>query len=367
MDYGAEVQVVMTASAQKFMTPLVFETLSGKPVLSDMFDGEYIGTRHIELVKESDLILIAPATGNIIAKTINGIADDLLSTIILAGWRKTLFAPAMNINMLENPATQSNFKKLVEMGSEIIEPSEGLLACNDIGKGKLASIDEICEAVETRLLGQGLLKGKKILVTAGPTREKIDAVRFISNYSTGKMGLALALEAKKEGADVTLITGPVNLDIPIGINTIRVESADEMLDVLLKNNADHLYMSAAIEDFIPVNFSDEKLKKDKMPEAIAIKKAPDLVVAYHEKNPDTIITGFSVEIENGKNNSVSKLEKKGLDFIVWNNPTVEGAGFGHDTNEVTVFSRDGQEWFLPINTKRIIAHKIIKITSDIRD
>ncbi|MBN2279010.1 MAG: bifunctional phosphopantothenoylcysteine decarboxylase/phosphopantothenate--cysteine ligase CoaBC [Candidatus Marinimicrobia bacterium] len=363
VDYGAEVQVVMTASAQKFMSPLVFEALSGKPVLTHLFSGGFVGTRHISLAKEADLILIAPASANIIAKTVHGIADDLLSTIILAGWHKMLFAPAMNVNMLENPATRTNIEKLMKRGVSIINPGEGLLACHDEGKGKMASVAEICEAVEAKLLGQGLLTGKKVVVTAGPTREKIDAVRYISNYSTGKMGLALAMEAKKEGAQVTLITGPVSLDIPRDIDTVKVESAREMLKALLNQAADYLYMSAAVEDIVPEEIIHRKLKKEFLPNVIPVKKAPDIVSAFRKKFPDTKITGFSVEIEQGKENSLYKMETKGLDFIIWNNPETEGAAFGHDTNEVTVFSREGKEWFLPKDTKRNIASRIIKITT----
>ncbi len=362
-NFGAEVQVVMTTSAQKFMTPLIFETLSGKNVFCEMFEGEYVGTRHIDLAKEADLILVCPATANIIAKTAHGIADDLVSSVILAGWKKTVFAPAMNVNMWENPATQNNLEKLGEMGMRIIAPVKGLLACNDIGTGKLANIDDICNSVEKLINGKSLLKDKKVIITAGPTREKIDSVRFISNYSTGKMGLALALEAQKEDADVTLIIGPVNLDIPQNIKTIVVESAVEMQKALLDNqdNVDYLFMSAAVEDFIPTEIFQKKLKKNNIPDSIEIKMAPDIVASFRKKHNETCIVGFSVEIENGKSNSIEKMNKKGLDFIIWNNPEIDGAGFGHDTNEVTIFSKENKEWFLPKNTKRNIAYNIIKL------
>jgi phosphopantothenoylcysteine decarboxylase/phosphopantothenate--cysteine ligase len=213
-----------------------------------------------------------------------------------------------------------------------------------------------------------LLKDKKVVVTAGPTREKIDAVRYISNYSSGKMGLALALEAHNEGADVTLIAGPVNLQIPAGIKTLHVNTAAEMLTALLQSgeNADYLFMAAAIEDFVPVKSFSRKIKKNNIPAAIEIQAAPDIVTEFRQRNSRTNIVGFSVEIEQGKENSLAKLNKKGLDYIVWNNPATEGAAFGHDTNEVTVFSKQNDEWFLPKDTKRNIARKIIKIISQNR-
>ena len=368
VDYGAEVQVVMTASARKFITPLVFDTLSGRKVYTDMFAGEYVGTRHIDLAKFADLVVICPATANIIAKTVHGIGDDLLSSLLLASQQNTLFAPAMNVNMWNSPATQENLAKLKAYGHAVIEPAEGLLACNDQGKGKLAGIEEICEAIEKKLTGRSLLKDKKVVVTAGPTREKIDAVRYISNYSSGKMGLALALEAHNEGADVTLIAGPVNLQIPAGIKTLHVNTAAEMLTALLQSgeNADYLFMAAAIEDFVPVKSFSRKIKKNNIPAAIEIQAAPDIVTEFRQRNSRTNIVGFSVEIEQGKENSLAKLNKKGLDYIVWNNPATEGAAFGHDTNEVTVFSKQNDEWFLPKDTKRNIAREIIKIISQNR-
>ncbi|MFP4548215.1 MAG: bifunctional phosphopantothenoylcysteine decarboxylase/phosphopantothenate--cysteine ligase CoaBC [Fidelibacterota bacterium] len=368
VDHGAEVQVVMTPSAQQFMTPLIFETLTGKPVYTDMFKGDYVGTRHIDLAKDPDLVLICPATGNILAKAAQGIADDLLSSTILAAWEKLMFAPAMNVKMWENPSTQKNMEILQTRGFPVIQPKSGLLACNDIGTGKLADIDVIIEAIYTHLKGKKRLAGKKVLVTGGPTRERIDSVRFISNYSTGKMGLALAQEAQKEGADTTLITGPVNLDIPVNLKHLQVESAAEMLTTLSKQEKkiDYLFMSAAIEDFIPVNTSDDKIKKDQMPNSIPVKQAPDIVSDFRKAHSETCIIGFSVESAQGKENSLAKMARKGLDYIVWNDPQNEGAAFAHDTNEVTLFSKSGQEWFLPKRSKRGIAENIIKIISDYR-
>ena len=361
-DEGVEIRVVMTKSAQQFMTPLIFETFSKKPVLTDMFSGGMVSTRHIDLANDSDLILICPATADIVAKTANGIADDLLSTIVLAAGNKTIFALAMNMNMYENPITLENIQKLKKLGYGFIEPEEGDLACNNKGKGRLADERIIIEYLDTWLNGKHLLKGKKAIVTAGPTREYIDPVRFISNRSTGKMGFALAEEAVKEDGNVLLITGPTMLKPPPGVEVIRVESAREMGKVLSENagEADFLFMSAAVEDFCPANFSENKIKKSEPLKEIPLTLSPDLVYSFRAKNPKACIVGFSVEIENGKNRSIQKLVSKNMDYIVWNDPSKDGTGFESDTNEVLMFSANGDEWYFKKNTKRKIAEMIIK-------
>ncbi len=365
-NYGADVQVIMTNSALRFMSPLVFETFSGKNVYSSIFDEGYVGTRHIDFAKEADIVLICPATANIIAKAASGIADDLLSTIILAAGTKTVFAPAMNVNMYKNPATMENMDKLKKIGYGFIDSETGMLACNDIGKGKLTNIDKILEYLNMTLNGTNKLKGKKVLVTAGPTREYLDPVRYISNRSSGKMGLALAEEAKKEGAEVLLVTGPVSIDIPNDLETIKVESAIEMRDTLIQNSdsVDFLFMAAAIEDLCPAEYIDTKIKKNDTITEIPIKLAPDIVSEFRQKNKKTCIVGFSVEMNDGKERSINKMQKKGLDYIVWNNPKDDGVGFEHDTNEVTLFSQNGHEWFLSKNSKRNIAENIIKIITE---
>lgn len=361
-DEGVEIRVVMTKSAQQFMTPLIFETFSKKPVLTDMFSGGMVSTRHIDLANDSDLILICPATADIVAKTANGIADDLLSTIVLAAGNKTIFALAMNVNMYENPITLENIQKLKKLGYGFIEPEEGDLACNNKGKGKLADERIIIEYLDTWLNGKHLLKGKKAIVTAGPTREYIDLVRFISNRSTGKMGFALAEEAVKEDGNVLLITGPTMLKPPPGVEVIRVESAREMGKVLSENagEADFLFMSAAVEDFCPANFSENKIKKSEPLKEIPLTLSPDLVYSFRAKNPKACIVGFSVEIEDGKNRSIQKLRSKNMDYIVWNDPSKDGTGFESDTNEVLMFSANGDEWYFQKDTKRKIAEMIIK-------
>ncbi len=361
-DEGVEIRVVMTKSAQQFMTPLIFETFSKKPVLTDMFSGGMVSTRHIDLANDSDLILICPATADIVAKTANGIADDLLSTIVLAAGNKTIFALAMNMNMYENPITLENIQKLKKLGYGFIEPEEGDLACNNKGKGRLADERIIIEYLDTWLNGKHLLKGKKAIVTAGPTREYIDPVRFISNRSTGKMGFALAEEAVKEDGNVLLITGPTMLKPPPGVEVIRVESAREMGKVLSENagEADFLFMSAAVEDFCPANFSENKIKKSEPIKEIPLTLSPDLVSSFRAKNPKACIVGFSVEIEDGKNRSIQKLVSKNMDYIVWNDPSKDGTGFESDTNEVLMFSANGDEWYFQKDTKRKIAEMIIK-------
>jgi len=361
-DEGAEVRVVMTKSAQQFMTPLIFETFTGKPVLTDMFTGRIVSTRHIDLANDSDIILVCPATANIVAKVANGIADDLLSTIILAAGSKTMFALAMNVNMYENPITQANLQKLKKLGYGFIEPEEGDLACNNKGKGRLADERIIIEYLDTRLNGKHLLKGKKVIITAGPTREYIDPIRFISNRSTGKMGFALAEEAVKEDGDILLITGMTMLEPPSGAKLIRVESAKEMEKVLIENanDADFLFMSAAVEDFCPANYSVNKIKKSESLKGIPLNLSPDLISSFRTKNPNACICGFNVEIEDGKNRSFQKLKRKKMDFIVWNDPSKEGAGFESDTNEVVMFSANGDEWYFKKDTKRKIAEMIIQ-------
>ncbi len=361
-DEGAEVRVVMTKSAQQFMTPLIFETFTGKPVLTDMFTGRIVSTRHIDLANDSDIILVCPATANIVAKVANGIADDLLSTIILAAGSKTMFALAMNVNMYENPITQANLQKLKKLGYGFIEPEEGDLACNNKGKGRLADERIIIEYLDARLNGKHLLKGKKVIITAGPTREYIDPIRFISNRSTGKMGFALAEEAVKEDGDILLITGMTMLEPPSGAKLIRVESAKEMEKVLIENanDADFLFMSAAVEDFCPANYSVNKIKKSESLKGIPLNLSPDLISSFRTKNPNACIVGFSVEIEDGKNRSFQKLKSKKMDFIVWNDPSKEGVGFESDTNEVVMFSANGDEWYFKKDTKRKIAEMIIQ-------
>jgi len=365
-DYGADVTVIMTAAARQFMTPLIFETFSRNPVLTDMFAGPKVETRHVDLAASADLILISPATANIIAKTAHGIADDLLSTVILVGGHKTVFALAMNEGMYANPITQENIARLRRLGYGIIEPEEGLLACQTTGRGRLADESIILAEVDRRLNGHGWLRDQKVIVTAGPTREFIDPIRFISNRSTGKMGYALTEIAAREGAEVLLISGPSDLPDPVGVKTIRIETAAEMQSAIVANAAaaDFLFMAAAVEDLSPVEPASIKIKKESGFDAIHLQYSPDIIKAFREINPKANVIGFSVEIESvgqpgARARSLAKLQAKNMDFIVWNDPGVAGAAFGHDTNTVTLLSREGGEWNFPLASKRAIADSII--------
>lgn len=365
-DYGADVTVIMTAAARQFMTPLIFETFSRNPVLSDMFAGPKVETRHVDLATSADLILVSPATANIIAKTAHGIADDFLSTVILVGGNKTVFALAMNDGMYANPITQENIARLRRLGYGIIEPEEGMLACQTTGRGRLADERIILAEVDRRLYGHGWLKEKKVIVTAGPTREFIDPIRFISNRSTGKMGYALAEIAAREGAEVLLISGPSDLPDPVGVKTIRIETAAEMQSAVIANAAaaDFLYMAAAVEDLSPVEPASIKIKKESGFDTIQLRYSPDIIKAFREVNNKACVVGFSVEIESAEQpgaraRSLAKLQAKNMDFIVWNDPGVTGAAFEHDTNTVTLLSREGGEWNFPLASKRAIADSII--------
>jgi phosphopantothenoylcysteine decarboxylase/phosphopantothenate--cysteine ligase len=359
---GADVQVVMSQAATEFISPLTFKTLTGNKVYTQMFEDHNSGTRHIDLGKWGDVILVAPATANLLARVNNGIADDLLTALILAfKERKVAFAPAMNVNMYKNPITQNNIQQLIDQGYYFIEPGSGELACGDQGYGRLAETDIIIEELYRYLNGRNLLAGKNVVVTAGPTREYLDQVRFISNRSTGKMGYALANEAAKEGGSVTLISGPTDIQPPPGVNTVNINSALEMQESLLEyaGATDYLFMAAAVEDIAPRETGRKKLKKADLGQNLRIKINPDIVKNFREKDKKACIVGFSVEMEEGLERSKSKMKEKGLDFIVWNNPLKAGAGFAADTNEVVLVSKDGEKYNFPKALKRQIAEQII--------
>jgi len=361
-DYAADVTVIMTAAAQKFMSPLIFETFSGKPVVTEMFSRDQVYTRHIDLGQDADMVLVCPATANIVAKAASGIADDMLSTVILTAGAKTVFALAMNSKMYANPVTQANIQKLRELDYGFIEPESGELACRDMGKGRLAEELVILDYVRQRFSGVGYLSGKRVVVTAGPTREYLDPVRFISNRSSGKMGYALAAEVRQQGADVVLISGPGTVAIPSGVQFVRVETACEMQQALRDHGraADYLFMAAAVEDITPVKKTQTKMKKTELPEAIAITRSPDLLLDFRNQNRSACVVAFSVEMEDGHRRSVAKMNAKGADFIVWNDPSVSGAAFEGDTNTVSLIAADGQEWQLPLASKVEIARQIIE-------
>jgi len=360
---GADITVIMTDSAKKFISPLLFETLTGNPVSSEMFESEAKGTVHIDLARGADLLVICPATANIIGKIANGIADNLLTTIAMVKGIDTLIAPAMNDRMYLNPVTQENMKKLRNLGYEIVESEEGELACKTCGIGRLADEDKILLAILRKLGKKKFLTGKKVVVTAGPTREYIDDIRFISNRSSGKMGFAIAEQAYIMGADVTLIAGPNNLKKIPFIEYIEVQTSQQMLKALLEmKDADYLFMAAAIEDFVPEKFNG-KIKKSDSVRTVKISYAEDIIKAYKKNYPDTVVVGFSVETVNGKENTLKKLREKGIDYIAWNDPTKVDTAFESDYNEIVLYSKNGNKWDLLKDKKIDIARELIEIVA----
>ena len=347
---GINVDVIMTQNACEFINPLTFQTLSKNPVVTDTFSTpHHWEVEHISLAKKADLFLIAPATANIIGKIANGIADDMLTTTILATRARVIFAPAMNVNMYENPIFQGNIAKLKSLGYEFIDPDEGTLACGDFGKGRMAEPGQIAGyimSLRDSMMNdnQDEFKGKRILVTAGPTVEDIDPVRYISNRSSGKMGYAIAESANKRGADVTLVSGPVSLDCPKGVKIVRVRSTKEMMDACLDvyNDIDVVIKAAAPADFCMDIQSEHKIKKSDDSEGItfSMKKTPDILAALGKSKKDQILVGFAAETRELEKYAREKIEKKNLDMVVANNVSSPGAGFDCDTNIITIVKPD---------------------------
>lgn len=341
---GFQIEVIMTEAAQELVAPLTFSTLSGRPVHCKMFQEEN-EVEHIAIGDRADLMVIVPATANIMAKAVAGIADDLLSTVILAADSPVIFFPAMNTRMWEHPATQANVEILKNRGFDVIEPDEGFLACGTSGKGRLGSIDMVEEIILDAMasLEKGKdLSGKTLLLSAGPTEEPIDPVRCITNRSSGKMGYALAKAAKRRGADVHLVSGPVSLKAPEGVHLYPVGSAMEMKDTIdaLYDKADITIMAAAVSDYHVKNAASQKIKKDGSTLILELEKNPDILASLGE-HKHGILVGFAAETEHLKENALSKLERKNLDMIVANNVTLKGAGFGSDTNIVTIYKKSG--------------------------
>ncbi|MBM7571771.1 bifunctional phosphopantothenoylcysteine decarboxylase/phosphopantothenate--cysteine ligase CoaBC [Aquibacillus albus] len=368
---GAEVKVIMTESAMKFVAPLTFQALSRNPVYTNTFDEkdpEKIG--HIDIADWADLFIIAPATANMIGKISNGIADDMLSTTLLATQATVYIAPAMNVNMYGHPAVKRNMQTLEEWGYRFIEPGEGYLACGWVGKGRLEEPETMIEAVEKDMESSYLLKGKKVLISAGPTREKIDPVRFFTNHSTGKMGFALAEEAARLGAEVTLVSGPVQLETPRGVYRVNVTSAAEMYDQMLVHypGKDIVIKSAAVADYRPVQTFDKKLKKQKDQLAVEMERTTDILKELGNKKDKQYLVGFAAETNDVIDYGKTKLVSKNLDAIVINDVTVEGAGFASDTNQVIYLNSRGIEKHLAIASKKNIARKLFElINEDLKD
>lgn len=357
----ADITVVMTKNATNFINPITFESLTGNKCLVDTFDRNFeFQVEHVSLAKQTDVFLVAPASANVIAKAAHGIADDMLTTTLLACQCPKIFAPAMNTRMYQNPIVQDNISTLKDYGMEVIVPASGYLACGDTGEGKMPEPEVLYEAV-VRALTPKDLAGKKVLVTAGPTQERLDPVRYISNHSTGKMGYAIALSAVQRGADVTLVSGKTNLQAPTGVRFVPVVSAADMAEAVKAAafEQDIIIKAAAVADYRPSVTADEKMKKKDGELSIALERTEDILAWLgNHRQKGQILCGFSMETENLLENSRAKLEKKKIDMIVANSLRQEGAGFGADTNVVTLLTKEGAEE-LPLLSKEEVADRLL--------
>jgi phosphopantothenoylcysteine decarboxylase/phosphopantothenate--cysteine ligase len=365
---GFTVEVVMTRGAREFITPLTFAALSGQKVITDLFEESSSGEanlesaiEHIAVAQRTDLLLVAPATADILAKFARGMADDFLTTLYLATTAPVVVAPAMNVNMWNHPATQENIEMLRARGVKIVNPEEGYLACGMIGAGRLAGQQEIVAAVRQSLHTQKDFEGETLLVTAGPTCEDLDPVRYLTNRSSGKMGYAVAAAAARRGAKVSLVSGPVNLETPAGVERVSVRTAEQMrlsvLDRLPESTI--AIFAAAVADYRPAETQAEKMKRNREPLTIRLEPTPDILAEAAETKGDRLIVGFAAETEHVAENARKKLAAKNADLIVANDVTAEGAGFDHDTNIVTLFSRDGRDVALPKLGKSAVAQRIL--------
>lgn len=358
----ADVHVLMTRNATNFINPITFETLTGNKCLVDTFDRNFeFSVEHVSLAKAADVVLVAPASANVIAKLAHGLADDMLTTTVLACTCKKIISPAMNTRMFENPITQDNLKICEHYGMEVISPASGYLACGDTGAGKMPEPEVLLQYILKEVQYEKDLKGKKILVTAGPTREAIDPVRYITNHSTGKMGYAIAKTAALRGADVTLVSGPAEVEPPMFVNFVPVVTAKDMFEAVTSRSdeMDAVIKAAAVADYRPKFVNTEKTKKKDGDMAIELERTDDILKWLGEhKKESQFLCGFSMETEHMLENSRAKLKKKNLDMIVANNLKVAGAGFGTDTNVVTMI-RENREIELPIMSKEEVAGAIL--------
>jgi phosphopantothenoylcysteine decarboxylase/phosphopantothenate--cysteine ligase len=358
---GAEVKVIMTEHARKFVAPLTFQAISNNPVSVDMFaPPSRWDVEHISIAKAADLFVIAPATANVIGKLNAGIADDMLTTVAMATKAPILIAPAMNVNMYENPITQRNMEALKDLGYHFIEPGEGFLACGDIGKGRLEDPVKIVEKGLDILLSTDELRGKKVLVTAGPTREALDPVRYMTNHSSGKMGYAIAKEAYLRGAQVVLVSGAKDLDVPGGVQVFNIDSADQMFEEVMKHlDADIIVKAAAVADYRPANPSEIKIKKMPGDLSIPLTRNKDILFEIGQLKTHQYLVGFAAETNDVIDNAKQKMVKKNLDLIIANDVTAEGAGFKSNTNLVTILHKNGLEKPLALMTKEEVASEIL--------
>ena len=358
----ASVEVIMTDHATKFITPLTFEQLTGNRVMVDTFDRNFVHqVEHIALAERTDLVIIAPATANVCAKLAHGLADDMLTTTVLACRCPKLIAPAMNTNMFENPVTQDNLAILARYGWEVIAPASGRLACGAVGAGKMPEPDVLVQHILRVLAFPHDLDGKKVLVTAGPTQESLDPVRYITNHSTGKMGYAIAKIAMLRGAEVTLVSGQTSVEKPPFVHVIDIKSAQDMFEAVAARceDADFIFKAAAVADYTPANYFDNKMKKNDEDMSIPLKRTQDILKYLGEhRHEGQVICGFSMETQNMVENSQAKLIKKKVDMICANNLKVDGAGFGVDTNILTLITADGAEE-LPLMSKEEAASQIL--------
>ena len=358
----ADVQVLMTQNATNFINPITFETLTGNKCLVDTFDRNFqYSVEHVALAKRADVVLVAPASANVIGKIANGIADDMLTTTVMACKCKKIISPAMNTQMFENPIVQDNLKKLEHYGYEVIQPAVGLLACKDVGKGKMPEPETLLEYILREVAYEKDLKGKKILVTAGPTQESIDPVRYLTNHSSGKMGYAIAKVCSMRGAEVTLVSGKTAIKPPLFVDVVPVTTAREMYEAVTgrSDRQDIVIKAAAVADYRPKTISEQKVKKTDGELSIEMERTDDILKYLGEhKRANQFLCGFSMETEHMLENSRKKLKKKNLDMIVANNVKVEGAGFAGDTNIVTLITRD-DETQLPLLSKEETAVEIM--------
>ncbi|HLR10798.1 MAG TPA: bifunctional phosphopantothenoylcysteine decarboxylase/phosphopantothenate--cysteine ligase CoaBC [Sporosarcina sp.] len=362
---GANVKVMMTDSAKQFVTPLTFQVMSRNDVYFDTFDEKDSSViAHIDLADWADLIVVAPATANVIGKVANGIADDMVTTTILASTADVWFAPAMNVDMYANKAVMRNIERLDQDGYRFIEPSEGFLACGYVGKGRLEEPEKIVEVIRAHFAPKHLpLTGKKVVVTAGPTVERIDPVRYVSNFSSGKMGYSMAEAAAKLGAETVLISGPVSLEKPKGIRVVDVESAAQMFDAVRAeyDDATMVIKSAAVADYRPAHIHGQKMKKSDDDAVLEMERTTDILKTLGELKKEQLLVGFAAETEQVLTYGKGKLERKNLDYIIVNDVTDPGGGFGSDTNVVTLLSKKGFEQSFDAMSKKVLAEQLLNM------